>query len=95
MIDYKEIFDAWKTSLNPTEIEEELAQKRINVCLGCDFRKEVLKGVKWSMYCGHCGCPINKKAFSKMFNPCTKGFWYDVDSNYLTRQEVKKTNTII
>ena len=48
MIDYKEIFDAWKISFNPTLIQEELAGKRFNVCLGCDYRKEVLKGVKWS-----------------------------------------------
>ena len=65
MFDYKEIFEAWKISFNPTPIQEELAEKRLNICLGCEYRKEVLKGVKWSAYCGDCGCPINKKIFSK------------------------------
>ena len=42
MIDYKEIFEAWKVSFNPTPEQEVLAQKRLNVCLGCEYRKEVL-----------------------------------------------------
>ena len=42
MISYKEIFEAWKRSFNPTPIQEELAQKRLDVCLGCDYRREVL-----------------------------------------------------
>ena len=46
MIDYKEIFEAWKVSFNPTPEQEVLAQKRLNVCLGCEFRKEVLKVTK-------------------------------------------------
>lgn len=95
MIDYKEIFDSWKTSLNPTPTQEELAQKRLDVCLGCEYRREVMKGVKWSAYCNDCGCPLNKKIFSKNFNPCTKGFWEKVDSEYLKPQIEKSTNTII
>ncbi len=95
MIDYKEIFEAWKTSFNPTPTQEELAEKRLNVCLGCEYRKEVLKGVKWSAYCGDCGCPINKKVFSKNFNPCTKGYWGEVDSEYITPIVRKKNSTLI
>jgi hypothetical protein len=94
-INYKEIFDAWKTSLKPSEIQEELAQKRLDVCLGCDYRKEVLKGIKWSAYCSDCGCPINKKVFSKNFNPCTKGYWGEVDSDYITPLKNKDNNTLI
>jgi hypothetical protein len=94
-IDYKEIFDAWKLSFNPSEIQEELAQKRLNVCLGCDFRKEVLKGIKWSAYCIDCGCPINKKVFSKHFNPCTQKKWKEVDSEYITPLKKKDDDTLI
>ena len=39
-INYKEIFDAWKISLNPTLKQEELAKLRLDVCLGCKYRKE-------------------------------------------------------
>jgi len=95
MIDYKEIFDAWKSSFNPTPTQEELAQKRLNVCLGCTYRKEVLKGIKWSAYCGDCGCPLNKKVFSKNFNPCTQKKWLDVDSKYLEPIIDKNSNTLI
>ena len=95
MIDYKEIFDAWKISFNPTLIQEELAGKRFNVCLGCNYRKEVLKGVKWSAYCSDCGCPINKKIFTKIFNPCTQKKWKDIDSEYMTPIYDKDKNTLI
>jgi hypothetical protein len=94
-IDYKEIFDAWKLSFNPSEIQEELAQKRLNVCMGCDFRKEVLKGIKWSAYCNDCGCPLNKKVFSKYFNPCTQKKWKEVDSDYITPPNKKNNDTLI
>ncbi len=95
MIDYKEIFESWKVSFNPTPEQEELAEKRLNVCLTCDYRREVLKGVKWSAYCNHCGCPINKKVFSKNFNACTKKKWFDVDSEYMEPIPIKDSNTII
>ena len=95
IIDYKEIFEAWKTSIKPTPEREELAQKRLDVCLGCNYRKEVLKGVKWSAYCEDCGCPINKKIFSQIFNACTQKKWGDVDSEYLDMTTDKKKKSII
>jgi len=95
MIDYKEIFEAWKASFKPNQQQEELAQKRLNVCLECDQRREVLKGVEWSAYCNDCGCPINKKIFSKHYNPCTREYWGEVDSEYMEPSPRKNTNTII
>ena len=95
MIDYKEIFEAWKISFNPTNLQEELAKKRLGVCLGCNFRKEVLKGVQWSAYCGDCGCPLNKKVFSKNFNPCTQKKWQNVDAEYMTPINDKNKNSLI
>ena len=95
MIDYKEIFEAWKISFNPTEKQEELSQERLNVCLNCDLRKEVLKGIKWSAYCNDCGCPLNKKVFSKNFNPCTRKKWEEVDTKYMDRVPTKYNNSLI
>ncbi len=95
MIDYKEIFEAWKTSFNHTPEQEKLAQERLNVCLGCEYKKEVLKGVKWSAYCSDCGCPLNKKVFSKTFNPCTQKKWVDVDSKYIDYLPTKQDNSLI
>jgi hypothetical protein len=95
MINYKEIFEAWKISFKPTPKQEELAIKRLKVCLGCNYRQEILKGVNWSAICGDCGCPLNKKVFSPMFNPCTQKKWKDVDSLYMDIVNDKDNKTII
>ena len=94
-IDYKEIFDAWKASLKPTPKQEELAKLRLTVCLGCEFRKEVIRGLKWSALCGKCGCPLSKKVFSPNYNACPIKKWGNTDSNYLEPTEDKNKNTII
>lgn len=95
MIDYKEIFEAWKTSYNPTPKQEEQAQKRLDVCLGCEYRQEIFKQVKWSAYCGDCGCPLNKKVFSKLYNPCTRKKWEEVDIMFMEEIPTKDKNSII
>lgn len=95
MINYKEIFDAWKIAANPTKLQEELAQKRLEICKGCEFNKEILKGIKWSAYCSDCGCPLNKKVFSKTFNACTQKKWENVDIMYLELKSKKENKTII
>lgn len=94
-IDYKEIFDAWKISLKPTVKQEELARLRLESCFGCDSRKEVIKGLKWSAFCGECGCPLNKKVFSTTYNACPLKKWENIDSKYLEPTENKIKNTII
>lgn len=93
--DYKEIFNAWITAKNPTPTQKILAEKRLNICLSCDYRKEVLKGVKWSAFCGDCGCPLNKKVFSNSFSACTQGKWEEVDKLFLNDLESKQNKTII
>ena len=95
MINYKEIFEAWKIASNPTKEQEELALERLNICLGCDKRTEIIKGQKWSAFCSGCGCPINKKVFTKIFNACPLKKWKEVDSKYLTVLETKNKNTLI
>jgi hypothetical protein len=94
-INYKEIFEAWKISRNPTPNQVELAKLRLDVCLGCDYRKEIIKGLKWSALCGECGCPLNKKVFSTTYNACPLKKWGKIDSNYLELMEDKKNSTII
>jgi hypothetical protein len=95
MIDYTEIFDAWLKSINPTKKQQELAQKRLDIGMGCEYRREVLKGVKWSAYCGDCGCPLSKKVFSDIFNACTKKKWENVDRGYLELKPNKEDKTLI
>jgi hypothetical protein len=92
---YKEIFDAWVISKNPTELQKSMANDRLDVCKTCEYRKETLKGHKWSTICKLCGCPLSKKVFSPMFNPCPKRKWEDIDSKYIERIPTKSKDTII
>ena len=92
---YKEIFDAWLISLNPTKEQSDMAKDRLNVCLGCEFRNEVIKKNKWSAYCKKCGCPLNKKVFSNSFNPCPANKWNEVDSKYIDVLDTKIDKTVI
>jgi hypothetical protein len=94
-INYKEIFDAWKVSFKPAPWQEELANKRLDVCLKCEFRKEKIKGLKWSALCGKCGCPLSKKVFSPLYDPCPLKKWGSIDSLYLKPLEDKNTSSII
>jgi len=92
---FKEIFDAWVTSINPTQEQKELAQKRLDICKGCEYKKETVKGQKWSVICDACGCPLSKKVFSKLFNPCPKQKWGDVDVQFDLKLPKKDKKTII
>jgi hypothetical protein len=94
-INYKEIFDAWIISLNPTSEQQELAKLRLEVCLGCEYRREKIKGLKWSALCKKCGCPLNKKVFSTNYNACPEKLWGEIDSNYLKPHKTKSKNTLI
>jgi hypothetical protein len=95
MIDYKEIYEAWKISFNPTKQQEDLAQKRLKVCIDCEYRSEMVKGVKWSALCTDCGCPLNKKVFATTFNACTQKKWGEVDSEYLQPIPDKDESSLI
>jgi hypothetical protein len=94
-INYKEIFDAWIISINPTPNQVELAKLRLEVCLGCEFRKETIKGLKWSALCNMCGCPLNKKVFSTYYNACPAKKWENTDFGYITPTEDKKNKTLM
>jgi hypothetical protein len=92
---YKEIFDAWVISKNPTELQKSMANDRLDICKTCEYRKETFKGHKWSTICKLCGCPLSKKVFSPLFNPCPKSKWEEIDSNYMEKVITKSKDTII
>jgi hypothetical protein len=94
-LNFKEIFESWIISFNPSEDEKILAEKRLNICSTCEFRKELIKKNNWSLYCGKCGCPLNKKIFSRIYNPCPLEKWEGVDSQHKIRVEKKKEGSII
>jgi hypothetical protein len=95
MANILEIIDAWKSSFERNPDKVELAEKRLSICNGCEFKKEIIKGKDWSMLCKACGCPIKKKIFSKQFNACEKGYWTDTDSEHFPNFKEKKDVSII
>ena len=92
---YKEIFDAWVTSINPSTNEKILAQERLNICEGCEHRKELFKNNGWSEICKLCGCPLSKKVYSKFYNSCPIKKWEEVDVKFIEKLENKNNKTII
>jgi len=61
---------------NPTREQMELAAKRHEICLKCEWiRNSLLFNTK----CGNCGCPIGKKIFSPAIGACPVGKWDEVD----------------
>lgn len=95
MINLKEIFIAWKTSIRPTELQSKIAEDRLNVCINCPHKKEVLEGKKWTAYCQKCGCPIRKKVFSQEINPCPMGYFGECDTQNGMAAKIKEGRTFL
>ena len=87
-INIKKIVNAWLTSFNPTKEEKELAEKRYNICFGCDQRASLLK----IEHCKACGCPLSKKIFSLAArDSCPKGKWDELDNEFNKNKKTKLT----
>jgi len=82
MINYKEIFNAWKISFKPTTLQAEVAEKRLDICKGCEFKKEMVYNKQWSAICDKCKCPLAKKVFSAEKNPCPVNKWDVLNNQY-------------
>ena len=80
MINFKEIFVAWKTAVRPTPSQSKVAEDRLEVCIKCPFKKDIFEKKQWSAVCGKCGCPLKAKIFSQEINPCPMGYWMEVDN---------------
>ena len=79
-----EIVGAWVISINPSPEQKELAEKRYEICLGCEYygKKRAVTGDE---YCKKCLCPIQKKVYTQKKNDtCPLNKW---DS---TEQEFRK-----
>lgn len=93
--DYKEIFDAWIIARNPTESQKRLAEKRYEICSNCEFKKSIIKKLKWSEFCEQCGCPLNKKIFTTIYNACPLKKWEESDIEFIEKIPDKNKKTII
>jgi hypothetical protein len=77
-----EIINAWITAANPDETQTQLAKERVDECMKCDFRKEIINKKEWSAICGKCGCPIQKKIFTDEYGSCPLGKWNTLENKY-------------
>jgi len=93
MINFKDIFNSWATSINPSEKDLNRAKDRFDICLQCEFKREIIKNKEWTLLCRECGCALKKKVYSNVINPCPKGKWIEVDKTYdsLTIEKGNKT----
>jgi hypothetical protein len=89
-----EIINAWITAANPNETQTQLAKERLDVCMGCEFRKEVIHNKEWSALCGACGCPIQKKIFTDQYGSCPKNKWDELENNYKSILKEKRKSLI-
>ncbi len=82
----REIIGAWVISFNPSEERKELAEKRYEICLGCEHYGKS-RPVTKEEYCTKCGCPIQKKVFTeRVIDSCPLNKWSNVDSIYINKK---------
>jgi len=86
------IGEAWITSIKPTEAQKNLALARWNVCIQCDeFREK--RPITGEPYCNDCGCPLQKKVFTSIYNECPLKKWKDID-DLLHAKTLKNNKTL-
>ena len=73
---FSEIITAWWRAYNPTPEQSEMAKKRLEVCMNCEY---LTNSIVFDSKCGECGCPISRKIFSPVKGSCRIGKWDEVD----------------
>jgi len=68
----KEILISYATKYNPTEEQKEVAEKRLEICMGCEYWKQTAI----RDYCSKCGCTTSAKVFSPVgSSACPEKKW--------------------
>jgi len=91
-LNFKKIIKAWITAANPTPSQKELAEKRMEICNGCEHKKVIIKKLDISVLCGKCGCPLSKKIFTNNIEACPLNKWIEIEKDYFS---IKSNKTII
>lgn len=83
-----EIAIAWITAANPTPEQKELAEKRYQICKGCEHFGAP-GSIRRYEHCKSCGCPLGKKIFSQEFDACPKHHWLEVETpHFKTKKSI-------
>jgi hypothetical protein len=74
MIDLLEIAQSWYRVGQHTPEQKEIADERLAVCNGCEFKVDDF--TRMFHKCGACGCPIKAKVYSpRGAVACPKNKW--------------------
>jgi hypothetical protein len=95
MLNFKEILKSWLLVTSHTPKQAELAKARLDVCVGCVYKKVLIEDKHWSAVCGKCGCPLKAKVFSEAINPCPMGFWKKIDEKFGLNTDEKNSSSFI
>ncbi len=85
--DLMKIASAWITKMNPTDDQKVLAEKRLEICSGCEYISG--KPTNKLVRCLSCGCPLHGKVFSQKYSDCPQNKWSEVDKPYFKFKENK------
>jgi hypothetical protein len=90
-----EIINAWAVSFNPTPEQRELAEKRYEICLGCEHYGKS-RPITGDEYCKKCLCPIQKKVYTqKLKDTCPLKKWEIVEKEFKDKEVKKNKQTLI
>ena len=71
---FLEIAVAWKRAANPTEQQQQVAEHRLKICDGCEYKQ--FRKLTRTFVCDACGCPLSKKVYSPNGpDACPKKKW--------------------
>ena len=89
-----EIFTAWGIALNPNDLQNELAVKRMEICEECEFKKSIPIN-----RCGACGCPLRGKVFTtntylSQGGSCPKNKWRNVERDWIEKKDKIRYDTL-
>jgi hypothetical protein len=90
----KEIFNAWGIAMDPSSDQFDLAQKRILICNGCEFKRE-----DPYVHCSICTCSLKIKiytpnTFLDIDGSCPKEKWKPVEIDWLAMRDVNRYNKL-
>jgi hypothetical protein len=91
----KEIMSAWAVSFNPSPEQRELAEKRYEICLGCEHYGKS-RPVIGDEYCKKCLCSLQKKVYTPKLNKtCPLKKWEIVEKEFKDKEIKKNKQTLI
>ncbi len=85
----EEIFKAWGIMFNPNDSQNELAAKRMQICDGCEYKKD-----EPFIHCSACGCMLKAKVYSPKIGACPHAKWITVELDWEKKKNINNYNKL-